>query len=242
MKSSLGNRPFYSRYSLPVALLFATASMSAIGGCCACPKKPASADGESGFVSIFNGVDTSGWVYGTHDGKPHRSGAGYGVRDGVLFCTAKDGGNLFTEREYGDFAFRFEFRLTENANNGIGVRAPLEGDAAYVGLEIQVLDDSGSEYRSLKPWQYHGSVYGVVAARRGAQRPVGEWNEEEISIVGSKIRVTLNGQVIVDSDLASVRDPEILKAHPGLERRRGHIGFLGHGTRVEFRNMRLREL
>ncbi len=209
---------------------------------CGSPAPERGSDPEAGFVALFDGRTLDGWVYGTQGGKEHRRGHGYQVADGVLFCTAADGGNLFTAREYGDFILRFEFRLSENANNGIGIRAPLEGDAAYAGMEIQVLDDSGSEYRTLRPWQYHGSIYGVVAARRGAQRPVGEWNEQEITARGRRITVVLNGTTIVDADLDAVRDPQVLAKHPGLARARGHIGFLGHGTRVEFRNVRLREL
>lgn len=206
---------------------------------------PASVDTqrvEDGFTSLFNGTDLTGWVYGRRKGAEHKSGKGYQVENGVLYSTKEDGGNLYTEKEYSDFVFRFEFRLTENANNGIGIRAPLEGDAAYAAIEIQVLDDSGSQYLNLKPAQYHGSVYGVVPAKRGFQKPVGEWNTQEITVRGRHITVVLNGTTIVDANLDDVKDPEILKPRPGLMNHKGHIGFLGHGTRVEFRNIRVREL
>src|SRR5918992_3333769 len=102
---------------------------------------------EPDFTSLFNGKDLTGWVYGRRaGGAENKTGKGYQVENGVLFTTKEDGGNLYTEKEYADFVFRFEFRLTENANNGIGIRAPLEGDAAYAAIEIQVLDDSGSQY------------------------------------------------------------------------------------------------
>lgn len=218
-----------------LALLVALAS-------CVSVDSPPIASSEEGFVPLFDGSSLAGWIYGTAGGEPLRSGNGYQAEDGVLSCTKEDGGNLYTEKEYGDFVFRFEFRLTPNANNGIGIRAPLEGDAAYAGMEVQVLDDGGSEYRSLQPWQYHGSIYGVVAAERGHQRPVGEWNEEEISARGRRVTVKLNGAVIVDAWLDDVKDPEILAKHPGLARERGHLGFLGHGAHVDFRNLRIREL
>lgn len=195
-----------------------------------------------GFRPLFNGRDLAGWVYGTSGGNMNKAGRGYQVRDGAIFSTAADGGNLFTDRDYDDFIFRFEFKLTPNANNGIGIRAPLEGDAAYAGMEIQVLDDSGSDYTKLQPWQYHGSIYNVVAAKRGSQKPVGEWNTEEILADGDHIRVTVNGKVIVDAKLSDVHDPEVLKKHPGLARKTGRIGFLGHGAEVEFRNLYIKEL
>jgi hypothetical protein len=189
---------------------------------------------EEGFTSLFNGKDLSGWIYGKRGTGENKSGVGYQVADGSIYCTVKDGGNLYTEKEYGDFVLRFEVRLTENANNGIGIRAPLEGDSAYVGMEIQVLDDSGSQYKNLRPEQYHG--------KRGHQKPVGDWNEEEITAKGRQITVKLNGVVIVDANLDDIKDEAKLKKHPGLANKKGHIGFLGHGARVEFRNLRIKEL
>jgi hypothetical protein len=206
---------------------------------------------EAGFTPLFNGKDLTGWVYGTRRGAPNKSGKGYQVENGILFTTKEDGGNLFTEKEYSDFILRFEVRLTENANNGIGIRAPLEGDAAYVGMEIQVLDDSGSQYTNLEPGQYHGSIYKVVPAKRGAQKPVGEWNSEEIRAQGRRITVILNGTTIVDANLDDVKDEKVLAEHRdmakpdgsrGIANTKGHIGLLGHGAHVEFRNIRIKEL
>ena len=135
-------------------------------------------------------------------------------------------------------------RLTPGANNGLGIRAPLEGDAAYVGMEIQILDDSAPQYSDLEPYQFHGSIYGVVPARKGHQNAVGEWNREEVIARGSRITVRLNGVTIVDEDVAEASRKGTLdgRPHPGLERASGHIGFLGHGSRVEFRNIRLKVL
>ena len=101
---------------------------------------------EPGFTSLFNGKDLTGWVYGARGCAENKSGKGYQIENGIIYSTKEDGGNLYTEKEYADFVLRFDFKLTENANNGIGIRAPLEGDAAYVGMEIQVLDDGGSQY------------------------------------------------------------------------------------------------
>jgi len=192
---------------------------------------------EPGFVSLFDGKTLAGWqIVG-------QKGSGYAVENDLLVCPADGGGNLFTTREYADFVLRFEFRLFEGSNNGIGIRAPLEGDAAYAGMEIQILDDGAARYQGkLKPAQYHGSIYDVVPAKQGFKKPTGEWNSEEITAKGRLVTVVLNGTVIVDANLDSVRDPAILKKHPGLARGSGHIGLLGHGTRVEFRNFRIREL
>jgi hypothetical protein len=216
------------------------------------PDAAGQAADDQGFTTLFNGKDLTGWVYGRRaNGTENRSGKGYQVENGVLYSTKEDGGNLYTEKEYADFVFRFDFKLTENANNGIGIRAPLQGDAAYVGIEIQVLDDGGSQYTKLQPFQYHGSIYGMIAARRGFQKPVGEWNSEEITVKGRQITVKLNGTTIVDASLDEVKDPAMLKAHAdmskpegsrGIANTRGHIGFLGHGARVEFRNIRIKEI
>lgn len=206
---------------------------------------------EAGFTPLFTGKDLTGWVYGRRGTAENRAGMGYQVEDGVVFSTKEDGGNLYTEKEYGDFVFRFEFKLTENANNGIGIRAPLEGDTAYAGIEIQVLDDSGSQYTNLRPAQYHGSIYDMVPSKRGLQRPVGEWNSEEIIARGRQITVILNGTTIVDANLDDVKDEAVLTRHRDLTRpegsrgianTKGHIGLLGHGARVQFRNLRIKEL
>jgi hypothetical protein len=192
---------------------------------------------EPGFVSLFDGKTLAGWqIVG-------QKGSGYVVENGVLVCPADGGGNLFTTKEYANFILRFEFRLFEGSNNGIGIRAPLEGDAAFAGMEIQILDDGAPRYQGkLKPAQYHGSIYDVVPAKQGFKKPTGEWNSEEITAKGRLITVVLNGTTIVDANLDSVRDPAVLAKHPGLARSSGHIGLLGHGTRVEFRNFRIQEL
>ena len=111
-------------------------------------------------------------------------------------------------------------------------------------MEIQILDDSDQVYKGkIRPEQYHGSVYDLIPARTGFRKPVGEWNEEEITANGRQITVKLNGHTIVDANLDSVTDPAILKKHPGLVRASGHVGFLGHGpARVWFRNVRIKEL
>ena len=192
---------------------------------------------EPGFTPIFNGKDLTGWtIRGQY-------GPGYIVEDGKIVCPADGGGNLFTEKEYSNFVLRFEFRLEEGSNNGIGIRAPYEGDAAYKGMEIQILDHDAPVYQGkLRPAQKHGSIYDVVPAKTGYLKPTGEWNSEEIVADGRHIKVTLNGAVIVDANLDDVTDPAVLKKHPGLARTTGHIGLLGHHSRVEFRNMRVKEL
>jgi 3-keto-disaccharide hydrolase len=191
---------------------------------------------QQGFHKLFDGKSLNGWTL--VGGK----GPGYVVKKGILVCPADGGGNLFTEKEYSNFIFRFEFQLTPGANNGVGIRAPLEGDAAYKGMEIQILDNTAPQYAHLKAGQYHGSIYLVVPAKRGFLKPVGQWNREEILAEGRHIRVTLNGTPIVDANLDDVTDPAVLEKHPGLARTTGHIGFLGHGTHVEFRNIRVKEL
>ena len=195
------------------------------------------AGAEPGFAPLFDGKTLTGWTL--IGGK----GPGYVVEDGILVCPADGGGNLFTEKEYANFVFRLEFRLTPGANNGIGIRAPLNGRASYEGMEIQILDDQHAKYRGrIKPGQYHGSIYDVVPAEHGFKKPTGEWNEAEIVADGRHIKVVLNGHTLVDANLDDVKDPEVLKRHPGLQNKSGHIGFLGHGTRVEFRNVRIKEL
>ena len=192
---------------------------------------------EPGFTSLFDGETLKGWK------QVDKRGEGYGVKDGVLYCAKGGGGRLFTEKEYSDFVFKFEFKLEDGSNNGLGIRSPLEGDPAYVAIELQILDDNSSKYAGkLRPAQYHGSIYDVVPAERGALKKPGEWNEQEVTCKGRNIKVVLNGKTILDADVNKVTDPAKITKHPGLFRDRGHIGFLGHNDYLEFRNIRIKEL
>jgi len=195
----------------------------------------AGAQAESGFVSLFDGQSLEGW---TLRGK---SGAGYGVTNGVIYCARGGGGNLFTEKEFSDFVLRLQFKLEPGGNNGVGIRAPFDGDAAYNGMEIQVLDDKAPKHATIKPWQFNGSIYNVVPTKNGTAK-IGEWNDYEITAKGRKIKVVLNGRTIVDADLNDVHAPQTIEKHPGIFRERGHVGFLGHDDYVEFRNIRIKEL
>jgi hypothetical protein len=192
-----------------------------------------------GFVALFNGKDLEGWVGDTK---------GYKVEsiDGQGAIVCQPGGtNLFTKDEFADFELRLEFQLTPGANNGLALRAPLEGDPAYAGFESQVLDNTDAKYKGLKDWQYHGSLYGVAAATATALKPVGEWNVQTVTMKGKRVTIVLNGVTIVDVDLDKVApDGKTVSDHKveGLTREKGHIGFCGHGDRVAFRNIRVKKL
>lgn len=229
MKKSLRT---FTQKLIPTQLLLAPLAAALLTGC-------ATTGSESGFTSLFDGQSLNGWkLVGAR-------GGGYGVTNGVIFCARGGGGNLLTEKEYGDFILRFEFKLEDGSNNGVGIRAPLDGDAAYAGMEIQILEEAAAvrgKWGKLREEQYHGSVYDLIAAKRGALKPAGEWNTQEITARGRQIKIVVNGQTILDADLNSITDPVKLMKHPGLFRERGHIGFLGHNDYLEFRNIRIKEL
>ena len=190
--------------------------------------------GDAGYESAFNGKDFSGW-----DGPVEN----YEVKDGAVVCLPKKGGTIFTKEEYADFQARLEFKLPPGGNNGLAIRYPGNGDTAYAGLcELQILDDNAAQYAKLDPRQYCGSAYGMVAAHRGYVRPPGEWNFEEVTVKGTKLKVELNGSVILDTDLADVKEFMANSPHPGKERTSGHFGFAGHNDPVAFRNLRLKKL
>lgn len=192
---------------------------------------------KEGFSILFDGTNMHSWTGNTVD---------YVIQDGTITLNPKGGhgGNLYTKEEFSDFIFRFEFQLTPAANNGLGIRTPQGGDAAYVGMELQILDNDAPVYSQLEEYQYHGSVYGIIPAKRGFLKSLGEWNYQEVVAKGDHIRITLNGTVILDGNIRdAVKDgiPD-KKEHPGLFNKKGHIGFLGHGSLVKFRNIRIREL
>jgi hypothetical protein len=193
-----------------------------------------SSHAETGFQSVFNGKDWTGW------GGPVEN---YEIVDGAIRCKPKSGGTIYTKESYADFVVRFEFKLPPAGNNGLAIRYPGEGDTAYVGMtELQVLDTDAPAYATLDPRQAHGSAYGMAAAARGYQRPVGQWNYQEVTVRGSTIVVELNGTRILDADLSKVTSFLDDKAHPGKDRTEGHFGFAGHRDPVEFRNVRIKRL
>ena len=194
------------------------------------------AHGRQSFTTIFNGKDLAGWKGDTK---------GYGVTDGVIVCNK--GGNLYYDKELADFAVRLEIRLPKGGNNGLAIRSPGKGNVAYEGMcECQVLDDNYEKNTGQKidVRQAHGSAYGMVAAQRGYQRPTGQWNFQEVTVVGHTLKVELNGYLILNADLSKVDMKTVManSAHPGKDRLSGLFGFLGHGDPVAFREISLREI
>lgn len=191
---------------------------------------------EAGFEPLFNGKDLTGWAGAVAD---------YEVKDGAIVCRAGRGGTLFTREQFGDFVVRLEFQLPSAANNGLAIRYPGTGDAAYEGMcELQILaeDYEAVKGRKLDRRQLHGSAYGLVAATPGYLRPAGTWNYQVITVKGSTIQVELNGTIILDADLDRVIEFMVDKPHPGKTRRAGHFGFAGHNDPVQFRDVAIRPL
>ncbi len=183
---------------------------------------------------LFNGKDLDGWkaVSG-----PMGS---WKAEDGMLFCSGKGGGWLSTTSEYSNFEIELEFRVPDAGNSGVFLRAPHEGDPAYAGMEIQILDDHSPKYASARPAQFTGSLYDVQAASPRVTKKSGEWQKMDIVADGKKIKVTLNGTVVVNTDLKDHEDAAT--KHPGIKRDKGHVGLQNHGSRLDFRNIRIREL
>ena len=192
--------------------------------------------GQQSFQPVFNGKDFSGWAGPVNE---------HEIVDGALRCLPKKGGTIYTENEYDNFIVRFEFELPPGGNNGLAIRYPGSGDTAYVGMcELQVLDEQYEKVTGAKldPRQYHGSAYGMAAATQGYQRPAGEWNFQEVTVEGSRIKVELNGTIILDTDLAKITSYMGDRPHPGKDRKKGHFGFAGHNDPVAFRNIVIKEI
>lgn len=189
-----------------------------------------------GFKSVFNGKNFSGWA-GPIDN--------YEIKESAIMCKPKKGGTIYTEAQYTNFVVRVEFKLPPGGNNGLAIRYPGDGDTAYLGMcESQILDDNYEKATGNKidVRQAHGSAYGMVAAQRGYQYPIGEWNFEEVTVIGSTIKVELNGTVILNTDLSKVTEFMGGHPHPGKDRTSGHFGFAGHNDPVMFRNISIQPL
>jgi Domain of Unknown Function (DUF1080) len=190
-----------------------------------------------GFTPLFDGKDLDGWkVFGGKDDA-------WGVEDGMIVTKSGGGGWLLTEKEYADFEVRVDFKMSEGGNSGVALRAPLQGNVSYSGMEIQLLDDEWHKknYKDLKPVQLTGAIYGVVAPSKDALKPVGEWNTIAITAKGRQITIVLNGVKTVDANLDDYKEASE-KDHPGLNREKGHLGLQSHSNRVEFRNVIVKEL
>lgn len=191
----------------------------------------ASAEVPKGFTPLFNGKDLAGW-------KATGNMKVWGVEDGVLYVAKGGGGWLMTDKEYADFELRLEYKVPKVGNSGVALRSPLEGNPAYAGMEIQLIDDLN--WKGLQPYQHTGSIYGVVPAAKITSKQPGEWNQMRIVCKGRKVMIEHNGEVLVDADLDQHK--KHFKGHPGLLRKTGHIGLQSYNYRVEFRNIYVKKL
>ena len=200
---------------------------------------------DQGFKPVFNGKDLTGWA-GAVDN--------YMVEDGAITCKPDKGGTIFTEDQFGDFVVRLEIRLPPAGNNGLAIRYPGEGHGTWDSFcELQVLDDGHPMYNdpadpkfyNLNPRQAHASVYARIPAQRGYLRPTGQWNFQECTLIGYKVKVELNGFVILETDVSKV-DPKTfmypLDRFRGRDVMKGHFGFNGHKDPVRFRDIRIKRL
>jgi hypothetical protein len=193
--------------------------------------------GKAGYKSIFNGKDFTGWAGPVEN---------FEVADGAIRCKTGKGGTPYYNQDLTDFANRLEFKLPSGGNNGLALRYPGKGNTAYEGMcELQVLDDNYDKVKGkIDPRQVHGSAYGMVAAQRGYQRPIGEWNFQETTVIGSTIKVELNGFIILEADLSKVDMATVMakSPHPGKDNTHGFFGFAGHNDAAAFRNIEIKDL
>jgi len=197
------------------------------------------------FTPLYNGKDLAGWHV-----KDELNHANVWHADGEILRVRKapkgDGGWLTTDRPYGDFVLRLEWRIPKNGNSGVGLRYPAEGEPAHEGLEIQILDDASPDNAQRPPEELTGSLYVEEAPLRKADKPVGEWNTMEITCQGSALIVVTNGVETQHLDLDKLT---VLHGHHRQYKpvsQRAHQGFLGlqgdRGEEVEFRNIMIKEL
>jgi hypothetical protein len=204
---------------------------------------------EDGFVVLFpeNGVPKD-WMVGEWNevSKPV-PGAAWTVENGILRSSTRRGNWLMSAREYSDFILEFEIKLTQQGNSGVALRAPMKGDPAFDGMELQVAD-----YRyntKAKDSELTGGIYRAIAPSKQVYKPT-EWNKFRIELKGVHLKVTLNGEVIQDVDLDKY--DQTVKRHDGSDAppikdrpRSGHIGFQhlsSDSGPILIRGARLKEL
>src|SRR5947209_16532095 len=188
-----------------------------------------------GFAPLFNGANLDGWK--ERQVKAGQEGR-WSVVNGVL--TAKPGsGWLGTEKEYGDFVLRVEWKIVENGNSGVFIRVPtseFKGSPSDAGFEIQILDDNGSQYKDkLKPYQYSGGLYHFQGPSKNVFKGAGEWNSYELTVNGDQIGLMYNREKVIDAD---IRQNAEMQKRP----KKGYTGLQNHGSSVEFRKVTIKVL
>jgi hypothetical protein len=213
------------------ALRFGLLAMAVCVASAKAEDKPANKP--EGFITIFDGKSLEGW-------KPTGKKEVWAVEDSHIVCKGGGGGWLLTEKEYGDFELRAEYRWEKKGgNSGVALRAPFEGDPAYQGMEIQLIDDEGWPGK-LADYQHTGSIYDVQPAKAAKNKPIGEWNTIKITCKGRKVTIVQNDVELVNANLDDYKAK--YEKHPGLKRDKGRVGFQSYNVRVEFRNVWIKEL
>lgn len=197
--------------------------------------RPAGADAEpltpdekaDGWVALFDGRSFEGWTTLRPDWGAWR------LEDGCIVCDgSRMGPWLRTRRRFGSFTLRLEFKISEKGNSGVFVRAPLDGRASRFGFEIQIM---GRRLEKLDDQYSTGAIYAALPPKADASRPVGQWNDLEITCKDATLRVLVNGRIAQDVDTHSI---EVLKDRL----REGFIGLQDHGDKAWFRKIRAKEL
>jgi serine/threonine protein kinase len=185
----------------------------------------------AGEVLLFNGRDLSGWE-AVGDAEL------WIVKDGMLQSTGQGTGWLSTKQEFGDFEFRFEYRLPIAGNSGVFLRVPRSGGlSGGEFIEVQLYDDD----TAINNGNQTGSLFNIAKiGPPAARRPAGEWNAMDIQAKGSRIAVSLNGTPLQNVDLTTVTIPAPMAVNAA--RPRGFIGLQCLNTSAEFRNIRIRPL
>jgi hypothetical protein len=239
-----------TQYQLPPEWVAVAGSLLVTLSLLAQDKPPASQADSEGFVRLFTQDGApSGWLVRAWNDVKNAppEPTEWKVEQGVLHGGEPRGSWLMSEKEYGDFILEFEFKLGERGNSGCALRAPLRGDPAFDGLELQMAD---LRYNPLaKDSELTGGLYRAIAPKKQVYKPT-EWNRYQVTLKGPRIKVVLNGELIQDLDL-SVQNQEV-KRHDGTlappirdRPRRGHIGFqeLSRGDpHAMIRNVRIKVL
>jgi len=189
------------------------------------------------WVKLYNGKDLTGWhvIRGKIDL--------WKANGELLTCTGRGGGCLATDKQYGDFELKLDFRIPPGGNTGVGIRFPPDGWPSTDGMEIQILDDDHPRYATLKAEHRNGSIYTHAAPKAKAHKPAGEWNQYVIRCQGPRVTIHLNGTEIHNVNLDDFSDSLGKGKVPlGKRERRGSIGFPSHGDPIDFRNIEIKEL
>jgi len=211
------------------------------------PNTLTAAEKAAGWRLLFDGT-AAGW---RGYGKPDLAGLRWAVKDGAICLPPADGADTRGHRDiiskdtFSDFDLTWQWQVQPGSNSGVKYFV-VEGGAAAIGHEYQIIDDARHPDAKVSPERQTASFYDVKSATTRPTRPVGEWNTSRVVVSGNHVEHWLNGSKVLEYELgtaetlALVQDSKFKTTDGFGTKKTGHILLQDHGDAVCYRNVKIR--